>query len=159
MGIQFEPEFREADVERYAFACGHPNGLTTHTFESHGDAYTALCDVVGLHGHAGSLAVCGDMFCTSGAGSMSVTPVTREETPVLKVSGTNGHRILRAVGLPDDYCGSAPADSVLRGIQAGTEAAAAGVYGNESAYLLERLPELETVARFAQERGLALTWA
>lgn len=159
MGIQFEPEFRETAVERYAFACGHPNGLTAHTFSTHADSYAALCDVVAQHGHAGSLAVCGDEFCTSGAGGMSVTPVTHEEAPALKVSGSNGHRILHAVGLPGDYCGSAPADAVLLGIRAGTEAAAAGSFGDESEYLLQRLPELKSIATFAQERGLAVTWS
>lgn len=159
MGIQFEPEFRESDVERYAFACGHPNGLTAHTFERRIDAYTSLCNVVAQHGHAGSLAVCGDGYCTSGAGGMSIIPVTREETPALKVSGSNGHRILRAVGLPDHYCGSAPAGTVLRGIRAGSEAAARGAFGTQSGYLLERLPELEAIALFAQQRGLAVNWA
>ncbi|MGK3708901.1 hypothetical protein [Arthrobacter sp. IK3] len=155
MGISFQPEFKASDIERFAFTCGHPNGVTAHIFATGEEAYSELCSVVSQRGHAGSLAVCGDEYCTSGAGTMSPAPVTGEDAPALKVSGSSAYAILGAAGLPREECGSADAGEFLRAVRT---AAVSSRQDSRARYVRERLPQLEAIALFAAERGRAVTW-
>lgn len=151
MGIRFQAE--PAEIERFAYTCGHPEGVTAHDYRSHAEAYTALGQVIEEHGHHGSLAVCGDDFCTSGAGGMFVHPVESDPSEYFKVSGTSGARILGALGEGFSEAGSMDAGVLLSRAEARLKDTAI------DAYVAERLELLSGIARFAAGRGRRVIWS
>ena len=151
MGIRFQAE--PAEIERFAYTCGHPEGVTAHDYRTHAEAYAALGQVIQEKGHHGSLAVCGDDFCTSGAGAMFVHPVESDPSEYFKVSGTSGARILAALGAPFSEAGSMDAGVLLSRAEARLKDTAI------DAYVAERLELLSGIARFAAGRGRRVIWS
>lgn len=152
MGIRFRAE--PAEIARFAYTCGHPEGVTGHDYRTHAEAYKALGRVVAEHGHAGSLTVCGDGYCTSGAGGMFVHPVEADPSEAIKVSGSNGVRLLAALGEPFSEAGSMDAGLLLERAEARL-----ATPGASDSYLSGRLEGLASIARFAAERGRRVVWS
>lgn len=149
MGIQFQAE--PSEIERFAFTCGHPDGVTGHTYATHREAYQELVSVVGTEGHAGSLAVCGDEYCTAGAGAMSVHPVESDPSQSMKLSGTSTARLLAALGEPFSEFGTVDASVLSERISDALPVA--------GGHLQHQLEALAGIARFAAERGRKVVWS
>lgn len=165
MSLTFNAE--PGHIERYAFSCGHPGGLTRHQFTTGDDAYYYLGDVVRDHGSSGPLAVCGEHDCTSGYVQLGVTPVESDPADAVQVSMSNGRTLVQLLGLdahgaldPDLFLSRVlMAKAEITGGQRQYRASFGWPYQPEPGYLLEKFSRLETLARFAAERSRNVVWS
>lgn len=155
-------------IEGYAFACGHPHGVTSHRLASWDEAFAFLSDAVRDHGSSGPLAVCGDPQCVNGHFRLEIKPVETDPAEPVQVAMSNGRLLLRHLGL-DEY-GSADPDLFLSRvllakaeITGGWDRSHAASFGwphnPGHGYLREKCGRLEELAQFAADRSRNVTWS